>query len=127
MIFLEDEININLLEETITELENYGRTTEDVLLITCDQENSVQRIGFSWEEFAAVADNVYYNGFGAQEVNPSLRIIGDNWWMSRTEYDGKESWRFNTMPSKMSIKKPPTIGDIFEKGFDERAAEYGIW
>lgn len=60
----------------------------------------------TWDEFAARANFVYDAGFGGPEINESLRIIGDNWWLERHEYDGSEWWEYKTLPLKPKTHNP---------------------
>ena len=32
------------------------------------------------------------------------KIVGDNWWLERDEYDGAEGWEFKVMPIKPNSK-----------------------
>lgn len=38
----------------------------------------------------------------------SLKIVGDNWWLERHEYDGAEWFEFKTLPQKPKIKEKIT-------------------
>lgn len=83
----------NLLKETDAELKAYGRSFEDVLWIaTADGEISL-------EDFKKIASCLYYDaGYGSQQIDPSLIIVGDGWWFERREYDGSEWWEFCNTP-----------------------------
>ena len=113
----------NLLDETLDALERNGKTPNDILTIfTADYM-------FSFETFAEAARLLNYNsGFGTQEVNSTLVIVGEDWWLSREEYDGSEWWRFNKKPSltnqkfvrklnKMDLEEVLWFGD--EEGDEE--------
>jgi len=84
---------VNLLIETVGFLEDHDKTPKDVLWVS-DGENWQ-----SWDEFAAVADIEYYDGFGCAEIKDDLVVIGSNWWLERHEYDGAEWWEFKTIPN----------------------------
>lgn len=89
---------INLLEETEFVMKQYGKTWEDVEHI-CGNEFSISK-----ENFINVAKETDYdNGFGGQEIAYDLKIVGKNWWLERSEYDGSEWWVFKTYPI------PPTL------------------
>lgn len=92
---------MNLLQETISKLAHYGKTTKDVLWVG---DNDVH---FTWDEFAKVANIEYDNGYGGHEIFEDLVIVGDNWWLSRGEYDGSEWWEFLTPPTKPSLHFDP--------------------
>jgi len=104
----------NLLDETLNALERNGKTPDDILSIfTTDYM-------FSFETFAAAARNFYYdNGYGAQEVNSTLVIVGEDWWLSREEYDGSEWWRFN--------KKPALTNQKFVRKLNKIDLEEVLW
>ena len=59
----------------------------------------------------------YDNGFGGAEVHGDLKIVGNDWWMERGEYDGSEWWEFKTLPkllpadSKQIMQLNDTWGD----------------
>lgn len=88
---------MNLLTETINQLNHYKKTTSDVLWVG-DSE-----VYFTWDEFAEVADVEYDSGYGSHEIFEDLVVVGNGWWLSRGEYDGSEWWDFNTPPDKPSI------------------------
>ena len=83
----------NLWDETITTLKSHGHTFEDV--------TSVQgrRFEISKELFETLAKDTNYDpGYGRAEIVEDLLIIGDHWWLSRGEYDGKEWWNYHEKP-----------------------------
>ena len=84
----------NLLKETIDELERNGKTIEDVKWIGNED------LWFNWKDFAKIADVDYDGGFGATYVPLDLKVVGDDWWMERSEYDGAEAWDFKTLPQQ---------------------------
>ncbi len=83
---------MTLLNETTEFLLQSGKTGSDVRFVrTKDQCGT-------WEEFTKIADFDYDNGYGGNKISTSLRIVGDNWWLERCEYDGIEWWEFKTLP-----------------------------
>lgn len=86
---------MNLLQETLEVLKRNNKTPNDVKFV------KTEKCLGNWDEFAALANFEYDDGYkhGA-EVETSLHIVGDNWWLSRGEYDGSEWWNFNTKPTK---------------------------
>ena len=46
----------------------------------------------------SIANIGYDNSYGAPEIAVDLVIVGDNWWLTRGEYDGSEWWDFHTIP-----------------------------
>ncbi len=89
---------VNLLEETISILKANGKTKEDVLWIGNNE------VYTDWESFEKVADVEYDDGFGVEEVARDLLIVGEDWYLSRGEYDGSEWWDFNKVIDKPKKK-----------------------
>jgi len=85
---------MNLLNETLETLEENGKQEKDVLWVG-DYE-----LYFSWKSFKEVANKEYDSGFGGEEVNSELVVIGKDWWLERHEYDGSEWWEFKELPMK---------------------------
>ena len=78
---------MNLLSETKKVLKVYDKNPSDVKWI-----GSLSYGYFDWEYFSKIANIDYDDGFGGQEVASDLKIVGDNWWLERHEYDGSEWW-----------------------------------
>lgn len=85
----------NLLIETESELEHCGKTWDDVEWIGFKDAYCI-----SIENFKEIADKRYDDGFGHQIVPASFVIVGKDWWLERTEYDGSEEWEYKTIPEK---------------------------
>ena len=82
----------NLLDETIWEIRDAGRTLEDVAWVG-SQGGEYQ---LTWDEFTKIANVDYNNGFGAQEVAGDLIVVFDDGsHMYRHEYDGSEYWVYS--------------------------------
>ena len=87
----------NLYNETCDMLSRIGKTWDDVRYVQIDDI-------YTLPEHIAAALNIDYNdGYGTAEINLSLKIVGNDWWLERAEYDGSEWWAYKTMP------EPPTI------------------
>lgn len=84
----------NLLKETIEILTRFGKNTSDVRWV-----GTQSQLG-TWEDFIKIADIEYDCGYGGNEVEGSLVIVGNNWWLERGEYDGSEWWEFKMLPSE---------------------------
>ncbi len=104
---------INLWEETIKILGGHTKSWDDVkFIINCFDNKYSSSASYVFEiekeDFEKIAKKFDYdNGYGGQVVNPWLKIVGDDWWLERHEYDGKEWWEFKMLP-----KKPTqTIGE----------------
>lgn len=87
----------NLLEETKAALSERGFSFDDVKWVGCGEYQ------IPIEDFIRLADVEYDSGYGCQEVAEDLVIVGDDWWLSRGEYDGSEWWDFNKKPVKPEI------------------------
>jgi hypothetical protein len=94
---------MNLLAETIEVLKRHDKTQSDV--VWCGNEE----FGFfHWEDFVGIANIEYDSGFGSSKVADDLLIVGKDFWLTRHEYDGSESWDFHTYPKKSSVYNKPT-------------------
>lgn len=91
---------MNFLEETLTKLQNFGKTEKDIKWVGCDQFKT------SWEQFKKHANFNYDNGYGGVEINPKIVICGEDWWLCRGEYDGSEWWEYKTLPQEPTENLP---------------------
>jgi len=82
----------NLLKETIGVLHENGRSPKDVLFITAGDAYCF------WPEFENAINFEYDSGYGSQLIFDGLKVVGQDWWLERSEYDGSEWWEFKTMP-----------------------------
>ena len=101
----------NLLTETKDTMSAVGLTPEDITFIGSRSSGH----SCTWEQFCALADREYNNGFGGQEVADDLEIIftnGARMW--RGEYDGSEWWAFSE-PVFSSILGTRPITNLFAK------------
>lgn len=95
---------MSLLKETLSALNSGGKGPADVLWVGWDGD---KRCG--WYDFAQVANDIDYDsGFGTAEINQSLVVVGEDWWLSRGEYDGSEWWSFNRKPGTEKVE-PATL------------------
>lgn len=86
---------MNLLTETEQALKNHNLSLKNIKYIL----NSEGYIPVA--DFVAAAHNINYNnGWGAVEIDPSLKIVGASWWLERANYDGLEGWIFCKKPSE---------------------------
>ena len=94
---------INLYAETTKALKEHNLTWDDVLWIGMNEyfDEKLDRVEIPKADFIELAKNKNYNnGWGTAEINSSLVIVGDNWWLERGEYDGSEWWDYKKMPVK---------------------------
>lgn len=73
-----------LLDETIKRLRQAGKTENDVCFVVTNDQCG------TWADFTKIAAFDYDRGFGGNEVELSLKIVGDDWWLELGEYDGSE-------------------------------------
>ena len=84
----------NLKEETLRILNKNGKSADDVVWVgTFECEMPVQSF---WEQ----ADAEYYAGYGLENVNSNLLVVGKDFWLERHEYDGSEWWEFKELPQR---------------------------
>jgi hypothetical protein len=89
------KVKINLLDETIEALLRYEKNPEDVLWVGNYDEWE------TWENFANSAKNFEYDPESEiVEVDTCLKIVGDDWWLEREEYEGSEWWEFKSLPDR---------------------------
>lgn len=99
---------MNLFKETETTLINNGKLWEDVVFIsTCRDtfDEEYEPFEIDVDTFMEVSKNIDYdNGFGGHEINLNLKIVGEDWWLERHEYDGSENWVYKEKPSRPKNK-----------------------
>lgn len=85
-----------LWDETIDVLLKYDKSWDDVVAV----ETELRRI--SKEDFNRYASKIVYDrDYGLDYIDPTLKVIGNDFVMVREEYDGKEWWRFiSTQPKR---------------------------
>ena len=87
----------NLLTETTEALEAESLTWDDVRFVRTAHNQ------FTVEEAKKMMDFEYNSGYGMAEVDESLMVVGDDWWLERMEYDGSEWWVFKSMPTQFAF------------------------
>ena len=87
----------NLLEETTNVISSIGRKIEDISWVgSRDGEYTID-----WIKFKEIANKEYDSGYGAPEVAQDLVIVfNDGSYLERYEYDGAESWQYQSTPKK---------------------------
>ena len=85
---------LNLKDETLEVLRSNGKSQSDVRWVGT-AGRSIPLEAF-WEK----ANRLYDNGYGSNEVNESLMVVGDDWWLERHEYDGSEWWEYKEHQSQ---------------------------
>lgn len=91
---------------------NFLFETMEFLMKHKKHENDIKWIGskdgkysMTWKEFVKLSNFEYDHGYGGSEIPLDLVIVGEDWWMSRGEYDGAEWWELNTKPILKSRHK----------------------
>lgn len=100
---------MNLLKETLELLSENKKAPTDVIRVQWE------KFFCTWEQFEAAANFEYDNGFGGAEVAVSLKVVGEDWWLERGEYDGSEWWEFKTMPTIPDLQRIPTSEDLKDR------------
>jgi hypothetical protein len=94
---------MKLLEETLSFLEHCNKKPDDVRWVGSRDGKLV----VDWASFELIAKDITYDsGFGAQKIASDLIVVGNDWWMSRSEYDGSEGWSFHQKPLPMELARP---------------------
>ena len=106
---------MNLLNETLEDINKSGHTPEDILFIGSEISGHT----CTWEVFKVLANLEYDDGFGSQEIADDLIVVfNDGQKMWRAEYDGSEWWEYSTTfkipeqsyPIKTLIVTPAQVG-----------------
>lgn len=92
---------MNLWKETVAKLEKHGKTVADIKFV----QTRKGRIN-NFEELAKKID--YDDGYGGQQIEPSLVIVGDDWWLERAEYDGAGWFEFKKQPIALDFVEHTT-------------------
>ena len=90
---------MNLLQETVNDLKENGKTPADVRWVGRESINA--KCG--WEDFVKQANFEYDNGYSGVEIPRDLVVVGDDWWLERAECDGSEWWEFKVVPAEPDL------------------------
>ena len=97
----------NLLKETKEILERHSKTFDDILFVGDKSDHSKMTV----KEFLEHANFEYDDGYGLEEINTDLILVGKDFWLERGTYDGSEWWEYKSMPNVNDY----TDGHIFIK------------
>jgi len=114
---------MNLLKETLDIL-NDSNILEDQILYVAGKKSNIK---ISWEHFKKIADTDYDNGYGGQEVAQDLVIVGNDFWLERSEYDGSEWWSFKKKPDIKGKYQDDKIHSLTVSQAEERNIECSSW
>ena len=86
---------MKLVKETIGVIKEEGYSESDIEWVGSKDG----KYGMSWDSFKKAFEKIEYDcGYGHQEVASDLVVVGNGWWLERSEYDGAEGWNFKKMP-----------------------------
>ena len=105
----------NLLKETLELLEINNKKETDVKWVGTSTHKT------TWEDFKKNADVYYDIGYGSPKVAQDLLVVGENWWLERSEFDGYEWWDYKEMPkepTEIIELKALTINQAYDLGYD---------
>lgn len=86
---------MNLLNETRDILVSNNKTFDDVIFIGDRATHTKMTV----KEFLEHANVEYDDGYGLEEINTKLILVGKDFWLERHEYDGSEWWEYKSMPN----------------------------
>ena len=96
---------MNLLKETLTDIENSGHEVSDIVYIG----SSESAFCCVWSEYETLANIEYDEAYGSQKIASDLIIVfSDGQSMWRHEYDGSEWWMYSK-PFKIPANKKKII------------------
>lgn len=110
------ETMINFLKETVEILRLHNKTWDDVKFIRNDDIQVLDK-----EAFIKSMDFEYDKNCGCPNIDESLIIVGDGWWLERYDYYGSEQWEFKILPTPLKesknciMKKYPFAGYFLEE------------
>lgn len=84
---------MTLKDETLKCLKQFKRDPSGVRFVLFGDHHC------TFDEFLKASDFEYDSGYGTVGIIESLKIVGDDWWLERAEYDGSEWWEFKTVPT----------------------------
>ena len=120
---------INLWDETISKLEVYGLTWDDVEMIWMEDvwdSKRPDRWRITKENFENLARGMIYNNdFGGTEVHDGLHMMGHDkagtpFMMLRNEYDGSEWWEVHYLNTDLPVREVKSLSNF---PFEERWSE----
>ena len=86
---------MNLLNETRDILLSNNKTFDDVIFIGDRTTHTKMTV----KDFLEHANVEYNGGYGIEEINTELILVGKDFWLERHEYDGSEWWEYKSMPN----------------------------
>lgn len=97
----------NLYDETVLFLATKGKSIDDVVFVSGNGHE------IPIDNFVAAAKDYNYDSIFTNEVPIDLLVVGKDWWIERSKYDGSECWEYKTMPLRPKhIKRISGFGSI---------------
>ena len=90
----------NFYEEIKNILKYHKKTLDDIKWVGA-RNYTIDKDKF----FEDIKNLEYDSGYGLEVINLDLIIVGDNFYLTRWEYDGSEGFEYITMPVKPKNKK----------------------
>lgn len=103
---------MNFKQETLDALAKNGKVTGDIKFV------NVKIDSITWEQLIELSDFEYDDGYGMAVIDQSMKIVGDNWWLERGEYDGSEWWEFKTLPLQLQPILNPSRCNLLDENYD---------
>ncbi len=106
---------MSFLQETIEKLKENGKSIKDLQFGTIKKNQGYSYFShsepydeeiayFTIEDFVNNSDFQYDSGYGGNEIELSMKLIGKDFWLERHEYDGSEWWEYKELPTKPTDK-----------------------
>ena len=93
---------MNLWKETSEKLKEHNRAWTDVKWVGCKD------FKIPLEDVCDLFNINYSSGYGSQQVASDLMVVGEDFYMTRGEYDGSEWWDWHEMPIEPAEMKKVT-------------------
>ena len=87
---------MNLLKETLEILEKNNKTFNDIEhIVIINEYDSEKNCVIPKEDYLRIAEITdYHNGYGGTEIDMGLMLLGKDFRLVRSEYDGAEWFDF---------------------------------
>lgn len=97
---------MNFKQETLEALDDVYVHPEEVLWCMIGHREC------SWKDFIEAADFEYDDENGQADIDPSIKIVGADWYMYRVLSEPYEMWQISRPPARPSRKFKPTQKDM---------------
>lgn len=98
----------NLYSETVEILAENGKSTADILFVVAEDQKWPRerstKVKIEKDCFLLLAANTNYDaGYGGNEIDDSLEVVGADFWLERHESAGAEWWEYKEMPKEPEL------------------------